>query len=117
MKTRYPYSYRYQNVFASVFFVLCHEPERDRFYFPARSSINVVYLLGLPSGMEMYVKPQSPTPAQSAQPPVRSDSRHFLLKNKEDRIVFWETAQMQAEDQPGGVSKGTDTVLRRLQHP
>ena len=73
--------------------------------------------IGATAGMERYVKPQPPAPAQSAQPPARSDSRHFLLNYQEDRIGFWETAQMEAEDKPGGVSQGTAAVLRRLQHP
>ena len=95
----------------------CHEPERDKFYLSARSSIKVVYLLDLPSGIEMSVIPQSPTNAQTAQSPARSDSRHFLLNYQEGRIRFWETAQMEAEDKPERVSQSTAAVLRRLQHP
>ena len=53
-------------------------------------------------GAERYVKPQPPAPAQSAQPPARSDSRHFLLTYQEDRIAFWEAAYLEAEDKPGG---------------
>ena len=67
-----------------------------------RVSLRRAAATGATAGMERYVKPQPPAPAQSAQPPARSDSRHFLLNDQEDRIAFWEAAQMEAEDKPGG---------------
>ena len=71
-----------------------------------RVSLRRAAATGATAGMERYVKPQPPAPAQSSQPSARSDSQHFLLNDQEDRIAFWEATQMEAKDKPGGAAAG-----------